>query len=80
MLSAFVDLKNEFHLKMLKTLQNYVCFLGLHNLPSLNILLLHHNELTNIDATMKELKGMQNLRSLSTPCASMLYIHKLRQG
>uniref|UniRef100_A0A0G2JYE4 Leucine rich repeat containing 72 n=2 Tax=Rattus norvegicus TaxID=10116 RepID=A0A0G2JYE4_RAT len=38
---------------------------GLHNLPSLNILLLHHNELTNIDATVKELKGMQNLKTLS---------------
>ncbi|XP_027275515.1 leucine-rich repeat-containing protein 72 [Cricetulus griseus] len=38
---------------------------GLHNLPSLHILTLHHNELTNIDATVKELKGMQNLKILS---------------
>ncbi|XP_020919618.1 leucine-rich repeat-containing protein 72 [Sus scrofa] len=38
---------------------------GLHYLPSLHILLLHHNELTNIDATVKELKGMLNLKTLS---------------
>ncbi|XP_077712791.1 leucine-rich repeat-containing protein 72 isoform X1 [Canis aureus] len=38
---------------------------GLHSLPSLHILLLHHNELTNIDATVKELKGMPNLKILS---------------
>ncbi|XP_076978503.1 leucine-rich repeat-containing protein 72 isoform X3 [Tamandua tetradactyla] len=38
---------------------------GLHYLPSLHILMLHHNELTNIDATMKELKGMLNLKKLS---------------
>nr|XP_012306130.1 leucine-rich repeat-containing protein 72 isoform X1 [Aotus nancymaae]XP_012306131.1 leucine-rich repeat-containing protein 72 isoform X1 [Aotus nancymaae] len=38
---------------------------GLHYLPSLHILLLHHNELTNLDATVKELKGMLNLKILS---------------
>nr|KAF6418919.1 leucine rich repeat containing 72 [Rousettus aegyptiacus] len=38
---------------------------GLHYLPSLHILLLHHNELTNIAATVKELKGMLNLKTLS---------------
>ncbi|XP_006984005.2 leucine-rich repeat-containing protein 72 isoform X1 [Peromyscus maniculatus bairdii] len=38
---------------------------GLHNLPSLHILMLHHNELTSIDATVKELKGMQDLKTLS---------------
>ncbi|CAO2586152.1 Leucine-rich repeat-containing protein 72, partial [Lemmus lemmus] len=38
---------------------------GLHNLPSLHILLLHHNELTNTEATVKELKGMQNLKILN---------------
>ncbi|XP_005328862.2 leucine-rich repeat-containing protein 72 [Ictidomys tridecemlineatus] len=38
---------------------------GLHYLPSLHILLLHHNELTKIDDTVKELKGMLNLKTLS---------------
>ncbi|XP_005377392.1 PREDICTED: leucine-rich repeat-containing protein 72 [Chinchilla lanigera] len=38
---------------------------GLRCLPSLHILLLHHNELTSIAATVKELKGMLNLRTLS---------------
>nr|XP_036859524.1 leucine-rich repeat-containing protein 72 [Manis javanica] len=38
---------------------------GLHYLPSLHILFLHHNELTNINATVKELKGMLNLKTLS---------------
>ncbi|XP_008684753.1 leucine-rich repeat-containing protein 72 [Ursus maritimus] len=38
---------------------------GLHSLPSLYLLLLHHNELTNIDATVKELKGMPNLKILT---------------
>ncbi|KAM5271803.1 leucine-rich repeat-containing protein 72 [Ctenodactylus gundi] len=38
---------------------------GLHCLPSLHTLLLNDNELTNIDATLKELKGMQNLKTLS---------------
>ncbi|XP_027430024.1 leucine-rich repeat-containing protein 72 isoform X3 [Zalophus californianus] len=37
---------------------------GLHSLPSLYLLLLHHNELTNIDATVRELKGMPNLKIL----------------
>lgn len=47
-------------------------FLGLHNLPSLHILLLHHNELTNTEATVKELKGMQNLKTLSTHFSTSL--------
>ncbi|XP_024846691.1 leucine-rich repeat-containing protein 72 isoform X4 [Bos javanicus] len=38
---------------------------GLHYLPSLHILLLHHNELINLDATVKELKGMLNLKTLT---------------
>ncbi|XP_027430023.1 leucine-rich repeat-containing protein 72 isoform X2 [Zalophus californianus] len=38
---------------------------GLHSLPSLYLLLLHHNELTNIDATVRELKGMPNLKILT---------------
>ncbi|XP_007532033.1 leucine-rich repeat-containing protein 72 isoform X1 [Erinaceus europaeus] len=38
---------------------------GLHCLSSLHILLLQHNELTNIDATVKELKGLLNLKTLS---------------
>lgn len=38
---------------------------GLHNLPSLHVLLLHHNELTNTEAMVKELKGMQNLKTLT---------------
>ncbi|XP_073755010.1 leucine-rich repeat-containing protein 72 isoform X7 [Callorhinus ursinus] len=38
---------------------------GLHSLPSLYLLLLHHNELTNIDATVRELKGMPNLKILN---------------
>ncbi|XP_006832353.1 PREDICTED: leucine-rich repeat-containing protein 72 [Chrysochloris asiatica] len=38
---------------------------GLHNLCSLHILMLQHNELTNIDATVKELKGMLNLKTLN---------------
>ncbi|KAM9698997.1 leucine-rich repeat-containing protein 72 [Dama dama] len=38
---------------------------GLHYLPSLHILLLHQNELINLDATVKELKGMLNLKTLT---------------
>ncbi|XP_038194181.1 leucine-rich repeat-containing protein 72 [Arvicola amphibius] len=38
---------------------------GLHKLPSLHILLLHHNELTNTEVMVKELKGMQNLKTLT---------------
>ncbi|XP_066096467.1 leucine-rich repeat-containing protein 72 [Saccopteryx bilineata] len=38
---------------------------GLHCLPSLHTLQLQHNELTNMDATVKELTGMLHLKTLS---------------
>ncbi|XP_004702886.1 leucine-rich repeat-containing protein 72 [Echinops telfairi] len=38
---------------------------GLHSLRSLHILMLHHNELTSLEGTVKELKGMLNLKILT---------------
>lgn len=60
-LFIFVNLKSAIQPKPF-------CVSGLHNLPSLHILMLHHNELTSIDATVKELKGMQDLKTLSMHC------------
>ncbi|CAH6777998.1 Lrrc72 [Phodopus roborovskii] len=69
-LTEVIDLSRFKKLKYLwlhhnKVMFHFIFLHCLHNLPSLHILLLHHNELTNIDATVKELKGMQNLKTLS---------------